>query len=701
MTDPWKIVEDTFDSRRQHHKETIFTAGNGFFCTRGAFEEGYPGDRRGAFAHGVFDAVPISISELANVPDWLPFTVLLDGERFSLDSGRVRRFERILDLRTGLLTRRVEWVSPRGRAATVEFERFASMADEHVALIRCRVTPAFRGTVEFRAALNGNMDNEGLAHWRWVAQGRKGDTVFLRNHTRHSGIEFASAMRMVVAQGRGRASGFWDVENSPTMVVKMTASPGRILEVDKFVGLATSRDGADPVALAVRHVNSVRDWASAFRANSEAWAREWDRTDVVIEGDDEAQLSVRFSLFQMLIAAPRHDDDVNIGAKTLSGFGYRGHSFWDTEIFMLPLFIYTAPHIAKNLLNYRFQRLSGARAKARANGCEGAQFPWESADTGEEVTPTWVPHYADRNKLARVWTGDIEIHVSADVAYATYLYWRMTGDDDWLIKQGAELLLDTAKFWASRAEWNARRGRYEYNDVIGPDENHEHVNNNVYINRMAQWNLKLAIEILQWLKAHAPVAAARLSKALDLNPRRLKRWRQVVAGLHCKAAASGLIEQFDGYFKLKDVDLATMEPRTKPVLEVVGFEGANKIQVIKQPDVLMLQYLLQDEFTDKQVRVNYEYYNARTDHTYGSSLGPAIQAVMACRAGRIDEAREHFIRAASADLLDVRGNAKDGIHAASAAGVWLAVVFGFAGLRVNAASTLTGAVAQAPGGPDW
>jgi trehalose/maltose hydrolase-like predicted phosphorylase len=683
MKNLWKITEEAFKPQEQHHKETIFTIGNGYICTRGAFEEGYPGDRRATFAHGVFDAVPIVITELANSPDWLPLVVLLDGERFSLDTGKVKSFSRWLDLRTGMLSRRVEWISPQGRAATLTFERFTSLADEHLALIRCQVTPDFEGTVEFRASLNGNTDNEGIAHWRWIAQGRSGETVYLHSRTRKSGIDCASTMRLEGVAGSRLSTEYWDVENVPTLTMKMAADPGKTLIVDKFIAVATSRDRQDPVKMALEHANAIVDWPAACEANAAAWESEWDHTDVVIEGDDESQIAMRFNLFQLLIAAPRHDNRVNLGAKTLSGFGYRGHSFWDTEIFMLPLFIYTAPHIARNLLNYRYQRLPAARAKAKANGYEGAQFPWESADTGEEVTPTWVPHYADRNKLVRIWTGDIEIHITADVTLAAHKYWQVTGDDAWLTEQGAELILDTAKFWASRAEWNAELARYEYNDVIGPDENHEHVDNNAYTNRMAQWNLQLGLNILEWLKAYAPDQARHLVEALNLDADRLNHWREVIARIYLNVDASGLIEQFEGFFQQTYVDLAAMEPRTRSVQEIYGIQEASQIQVLKQPDVLMMQYLLRDAYTAEQVRANYDYYTPRTDHTYGSSLGPSIQAIMACEVGKPDDAYEHFIRAARADLRDVRGNAGDGIHGASAAGTWQAVVFGFAGLRIK------------------
>jgi len=682
MSNLWTISEDSFDPRGLRHQETIFTLGNGYLSTRGVFEEGYPDDHHGTFLHGVFDAAPIIFTELANAPDWLPLTLHLNGERFSMESGTVEASHRALDLRTGVLTRTVHWRSPSGLRALLTFERFASLANEHLLLLRCSVTPENPGTVEFRAGLNGNTDNEGLAHWRRRGQGRREDVAYLRNQTRQSGIELVSAMSLRVNADRE----FWDAENAPTWVARVEAMPGQTVTAEKIVAVYTSRD-ADAATLvdkAVNDVNECAGWEAAHQANAKAWAEEWAVTDVVIEGDDEAQLAIRFNLFQMLIAAPRHDDRVNIGAKTLSGFGYRGHAFWDTDIFMLPLFTYTLPHIAKNLLNYRYHTLPAARAKAKANGFAGAQFAWESADTGEEVTPTWVPHFADKTKLVRIWTGDIEIHISADIAYAAHQYWQLTGDDAWFIEKGAELILETAKFWAARAEWNAETSYYEYNDIIGPDEYHDHVDNNAFTNRMAQWNLQTALDTLGWLTARALAKAADLITQLDLTKERLDKWRDVIEKMYLPVGPDGLIEQFEGYFQRKDINLAALEPRTISAQAYFGIEGCNETQILKQPDVLMLQYLLRDHYSDEAVRVNYDYYNPRTDHTYGESTGPAKMAILASWMGYPDDAYEHFIRAARADLRDVRGNAGDGIHAASAAGTWQSIVFGFAGLRLTA-----------------
>jgi len=680
----WVLYEEGFDPQQLHYKETIFTIGNGYLSTRGAFEEGYPDDRCATFVHGVFDDVPIVFTELANAPDWLPMTIYLDGERFGLDSGTICRYERRLDLRTGLLKREVEWVSPSGRAATLIFERFVSLADPHVMLIRCQVTPEFQGRVEFRATLNGNMDNEGVAHWNWACQGQQGETVYLQNRTRATKIDLVTAMRLIGVAGAFLDTQFYDVKNSPTLSLGLQALPGETLIVDKYAAIATSRDADNPLELALDHLGGVMDWSTALEVNTQSWAKEWECSDVVIDGDDEAQIATRFSLFQLLIAAPRDDDRVNIGAKTLSGFGYRGHSFWDTEIFMLPFFTYTAPHIARNLLNYRYQRLSAAREKARRNGFEGAQFPWESAATGEEVTPTWVPHWADRTQLVRIWTGDIEIHISADIAYAAYQYWRVTGDDQWLIDKGAELILDTAKFWAARAEWNAESDSYEYTDVIGPDEYHEHVDNNYATNRLAQWNLQMAFQVLDWLETHTAQKKAELVERLALTDECLAHWRVVIEKMYLPIQASGLIEQFQGYFERKEVDLVSMEPRSISVQSLLGIQSTNMTQVLKQPDVLLLLYLLREHYSDEILNTNYDYYTPRTDLTFGSSLGPSIQAIMACEVGDIEDAYRRYILAARADLRDARGNVDDGIHAASAGGTWQAIVFGFAGLRLTA-----------------
>ncbi len=243
----WVIWDNSFDPVKLHHKETIFTIGNGYLSTRGAFEEGYPGDGRATFVHGVFDYAPIVITELANAPDWLPFDIYLNGERFSLGTGSLKDFQQALDLSNGVLTRQVTWESPSGWLADICFHRFASLADMHVQLIRCEVTPRFEGEVEFRASLKGDTDNQGLAHWNWVGQGEKGEAAYLLNRTRHSNIDIATAMRLRRVTGEGEECKYWDVINTPTFNMKLSAMAGNKLCVEKYCAIVTSRDFMEPV----------------------------------------------------------------------------------------------------------------------------------------------------------------------------------------------------------------------------------------------------------------------------------------------------------------------------------------------------------------------------------------------------------------------------------------------------------------------
>ncbi len=690
----WHITETEFNPEALHHKETVFAIGNGYLGTRGAFEEGYPDAWPATLVHGLFDDAPQVYTELANVPNWLPFVLFVNGELFRMDRGSVLSYRRDLDLLTGVLTRTVRWRSPAGHTMDLAIERFASLADRHLLGIRYRVTALdFEGTLEFRAGFDGHVDNAGLLHWRLVDQGpalrlSKGaigqQGAYLHVRTRNSGIKLCEACHLAVSGGADAQYVHLDCDSAPTVVARLAVQPGEQVMADKLVALVTSREEDDVRGAALSKLEEAitRGYDDLRAANETAWEPEWEACNVTIEGDDEADLALRYNLFQLLIAAPRHDERVSIPAKTLSGFGYRGHVFWDTDIFIVPFFTYARPKIARNLLLYRYHTLPGARRKAKANGYEGAMFAWESADTGDETTPRWG--YAFDGEPVRIWCGDIEHHISADVAYAVQQYWRITGDDGFMRDYGAEIVLDTARFWGSRVEWSDEQGRYEINDVIGPDEYHEHANNNVFTNRMARWNLETALEALAWLRLEFPEKAAELEARLDLTQGRLAHWADVIGCLYvAHDPETGLMEQFEDFFDLIDVDLADYEPRHHSMQVELGIEGLQSYQVLKQPDALMLLYLLRDRYDQETLQANWDYYTPRTDLTYGSSLGPAIHALLAAWLGEPEAAYEHLMHAAWTDLQDVRGNAADGIHAALAGGLWQAVVFGFAGLRLS------------------
>lgn len=704
----WTVIETAeaeFYPTQLHHKETVFTLSNGYLGTRGSFEEGYPGASPATLVNGVYDDAPLVSPELVNCPDWLPLTILIGSnaetgalpDRFRLDQGTILSYQRWLDLYRGVLNRRVRWRSPAGHTLDLWFERFVSLADEHVLALRCRVTPLdFDGPIEVHASINGYAENQGILHWDWLDQAGKENTTWLHVRTRHTGIELGMAARLIVTGAEEVHTSITGFQSYPTVIAKFNGQAGKAVMLEKLVTIFTSRDTATPLQAAKDKLEALPEYASLLVDHEAAWAAVWKDSDIVIEGDFTAQLAIRYNIFQMVSAAPRHDDRVSIPAKTLSGFAYRGHIFWDTEIFILPCLILSQPELARNLLNYRYHTLPGARRKAEAAGFKGAMYSWESADTGDEVTPTWItiPH---RKDLIRIWCGDIELHISTDVAYATYQYWQATGDDDWMQARGVEMILDTAVFWGSRVEWNPKEDRYEIRDVIGPDEFHERVDNNAFTNRMVQWHLKTALQVLEWLRQTYPDRAAALEEQLDLSVDRLHHWTDVIHKLWVpQDANSGLIEQFQNFFKLEDINLAEYEPRTRSMQTILGIEGANERQVLKQADVLMLLYLLRQgvfvngsEGYDRQtLQINWDYYVPRTDHTYGSSLGPPVHAILGCDLGKPNEAYEHFMRSALVDLADVRGNACEGIHAASTGGVWQAVVYGFGGVQLTEAGPI-------------
>ena len=679
----WQVNEPQFEADRQHHRETIFTLGNGYLSTRGSFEERYPLDRQATLIHGMWDDVPVVFTELANAPDWLALEIWVNGQRFDMRQGEITDYARHLDLRTGVLHRKLRWTPDGGQTVIdLSFDRFASLADEHILALRVEATPiTASATIRVRASLDSRVENEGFLHWHNESQHSSPDQADLLIRTRKTGKHLALCTRMIVSGGGAKRAGV-DCCGCPGIEAVAEQSSGAALVIEKITVVATSRDTESPLQFAQTKAQAAA--AAGYRelraANDAAWADFWLQSDVLIDGDDEAQLALRHALFQLRIAAPTHDEHVSIGAKTLSGFSYHGHAFWDTEIFALPFFTLTQPELARNMLMYRYHTLEGARRKAAANGFAGAQYAWESAETGDESTPTWVPDHTDRTKLIRIWTGDIQVHISADIAYALHQFWTLTGDDDFWRDVAIPIILETALFWGDRAE--PEGGHFAIRNIIGPDEYHDHVDNNAFTNRIAQWHLETALTSLDWLRDHAPQKADQLTQRLGLTPARLAHWQNLRDNIIIlQDPQTGLFEQFEGFFQLKDVDWPKYEGRTQSMQDILGIEGVNEYQVLKQADVIMLLCLLRDHFDRKTWQANWDYYNPRTDHSYGSSLGPAMQAWAACEMEQPDLAYEHFMRAACADLRDVRGNANDGIHAASAGGLWQAVAFGFAGLR--------------------
>jgi kojibiose phosphorylase len=685
----WQVEEPRFNPACQRWFESLGTVGNGYLGTRATLEEGYPGELRATLAYGVFDNVPIFGSGLINLPDWTAVHLVVDGTRFSLQEGSTALHLRALDMRDGRLRRRVRWQSPKGKTVEVHTTRFASMADPHLCVQTYAVTSRdFDGPVELWTTLSSSPENPGLPpapsvgllHWRPVSQGAgEGGAVFLQLRSRESGIGVGMAMAVEAA---GIPEATVEPRQCPGqvgIVLRTRLHPGQTLVLTKLVTLYTSHEEAAPQEAALRHLAEARGQGlhQILRSHRASWAETWRDCDVGISGDETSQRAVRFNLYHLLIAGPRKEG--SIPAKALTGFGYRGHVFWDTDIFMLPFFTFTQPNVARRMLTYRYHTLPGARENARKNGFRGAMYAWESAQDGRETTPRWVPR--EDGTLTSILTGEREHHITADVSYAVWQYWQATGDDDFMRDCGAEIVLSTAQFWASRVEEDT--GKYVIRHVIGPDEYHEDVNDNAYTNWMARWNLQAAAATWRWLWANHPDVIRSLTDKLQLTQAEVESWENIAQRIFIPSRMDGLIEQFRGYLKHEDIDLQSLEPRSRSVRDVLGADRTNRSQVLKQPDVLMLFHLFPDAFTQEQLQVNFDYYEPKTDNSFGSSLGPAIHASLAARLGELEKAYEHFRRAALVDIEDLRGNTEDGIHAASAGGVWQAVAFGFAGIRLT------------------
>ncbi len=685
----WQISEQTFDPapKKLHSQESVYTIGNGYFCTRGTFEEGYPQANPATLLYGVFDDVPIAKEELANAPDWTLIQLFVNGERFRLDKGHLLDYQRTLDMEHGVLQRTVRWESSTGVRLLITIQRFASLADEHVGLTRYSVMAEQASddlTLVLLASLNTAVGNYNVMHWETDDQGNQDSITWLKSETRRRGVELAQTMSFTTTAS-GITTEFNDTDFAPNIRLYGKLAPGATLTAEKMVVMYTSRDGVEPLPTALHHHRQIAStgYDALLAQHQQAWHHFWQGTDILIEGDDKAQLGIRYNIYQLRINASLHDDRYSIAAKGLTGFGYRGHIFHDTEIFMLPFFIYSMPDVARNLVMYRYHTLPGARRKAQKNGYEGAQYAWESTLSGDEITPPSMVH-PETGEVIAILNANHEIHISASVAHAAWQYWTMTGDHEFMRDYGAEIVLSTALFWGSRVEKNPERNEYEINDVIGPDEWQEHVNNNTFTNYMARWNLQTALDILNWLHQYAPDKAKALEQQLDLTDQRLDYWRDVIARIRIpRDQQTGLFEQFEGFFKREPLDQEQYKGRTVSYQGIFGMEGVQKYRIIKQADVLMLLTVLIQEFDLNTKRINWDYYYPITDHDYGSSLTPAFHVILACELGKPNEAYELFMKGNLVDLENLRGNTPEGIHSACCGAVWQAAIFGFAGLRVT------------------
>jgi trehalose/maltose hydrolase-like predicted phosphorylase len=686
----WLLTEEGFTLAREHEVESLFTIGNGYVGNRGSLAEGSALSAPATFVSGVFevDTRKGSVPGLFVLPDWTAVRVWVMGHPLGMDGGEVLEHRRILDMRYGLLWREWRHRDVNGRITHMSTFRLASLADRHLLVQSVLFTPEnYSGEVRLECTIEippGVQSSTPPEEWRPRRSAQRANVLplALRSPGRDVMVALGASSQLLSA---GRDPGGREIEIQERRITeefRVEMEIGTEYRLDRLVAIYTSRESRNPIQSAVMHVNRVAPdgLPAAVEAHASAWQQRWHDADVVLEGDHTLQRALRFAEYHLISAANPEDERVSIGARALTGESYKGHVFWDTELYMVPFYTFTHPASARALLMYRYHLLPAAREKARDAGYRGAMFPWESADNGEETTPEYV--IAPGGEVVQVLNGTMEVHISADVAYAVWQYWQATGDDDFFAGAGAELMLETARFWASRGQMESD-GRYHLRHVIGPDEYHEDVDDSAYTNLLAAWNLDGGVETARLLQERWPERWREISARLELTAEELESWARLSAAMYIPFdPQTKLYEQFQGFYAKKHVDLLAYEPRNTAMDVILGHEKIQKVDVVKQADVIMAVYLLWRQFPADVREANFRYYEQRTGH--GSSLSPSIHALLAARFRNLRLAEKYVKQAAEIDLGNNMGNAAGGVHAAAIGGLWQAIVFGFAGLTVTA-----------------
>jgi trehalose/maltose hydrolase-like predicted phosphorylase len=673
--DGWLLHDDGFDPLRETSRQSRYAISNGFLgirATRTLNRAGGPAPYTSVA--GLFD-VPGSeqpIPQLMPAADWLQLAVGAAADGAGVVPLDFAAHRRCLDLAGGALHTGCEVSEPRGAACDLRTVRLVSLAERGVGLQLMRLA-APEGTAEITVSASFSGLDGGM-----VRCGLEQDVGVWRTRVSGRGLAIAAWVSLSVGEDELAARADGPFGWSWTW----HARPGGVAYLQRLVCFArTDTAAADPAPRARASLAAARraGGRAVLAAHEAAWSDRWRQSDVAVQGDPASQRALRFAIYHLNGAANPQDEHVSIGARALTGDDYRGHVFWDTEIFLLPFYSLTWPRAARAMLMYRFRTLDEARAKAVRLGWRGALYAWESADTGADVTPEHA--IGPDRRVVDILCGTQEQHITADVAYAVWRYWLATGDEDFLRQAGCEILLDTARFWISRAVPEPD-GRRHIRGVIGPDEYHENIDDNAFTNVMARHNIACAVAASDLLKARWPDDWRRLSAALGIDDAELASWpaeaARIVTGLD---AATGLYEQFAGYFGLERIDLARFDCRSVPMDVVLGTARTRASQIVKQADVVALLTLLPSAFAGETAAANFAFYEPRCSH--GSSLSRAMHGIAAARLGLSRQALAFLARTAAIDMADSHAAIDGGIHIAALGGIWQIAVLGFAGVSLH------------------
>lgn len=673
---PWIVAEDGFDPKHSQAAESIFSLGNEYTGLRGYFDEGYSGKSLvGSYLNGVYERRMLqksgykgmlSFTEfMVNTVDWVYTRITCNGETLDLAKSRFSDFHRVLDLRTGILTRSFLWHVDDKATVEVAFERFTSMEKEQ--FVGQKVTlKAVTGTadVTFRAGLDFTRPHVSAEAPMFETEmaGADGNQCRILAATKTTKQQVYAA-----AAFRGLPGTPWQEEAGiASNGFHAVLNPGQSAKLERVVVLLTGKNAAEQESLSQRIAEANTALAQtnyeALKAESAAWwENQWKVSDIEICGDEVNQQGIRFCIFQLHQTLHTAKYGAVFGAKGLTGEAYNGNTFWDSEVCCLPFYLFNNPQAAKSFLKFRYDTLPEAKERAAALDCKGAFYPIATI-SGRECCDLWQH-------------ASLQLQASTGVAYGLWNYVHQTGDTEFLYTCGAEMLVEISRMLASRGDFDPVTGKYGYYCVMGPDEFQMMVHHNAYTNYMGQKTLRYTLETL------AQMDEASLAK-LNVTPEEMADWKHKADSMYIPYDEdTKLFEQHMGYFHLPELDIAAIPADQFPLYSHWSYERIYRNSMIKQPDVLMFLMLYGSEFTQEQLAANYDFYEPRCIHE--SSLSPSIHSILACRLGRMQKAEDYFGFATRMDLDDYNRNTCEGLHTTSIAGAWMNIVYGFGGLNCD------------------
>jgi trehalose/maltose hydrolase-like predicted phosphorylase len=685
----WTVCENGFNSKNIVNYGNKFMTGNGYMGFRGTLEEYKKNELVACNISGLYDRQGDSWREPINAPNGLFTNVIVEDIELGLLEAEPLEHSQRLDIKEGIHRRNTIWDTEFGKVK-VKAERFASLTNVHLLCLKYTVYAEKACKLTIKTGIDGDVwDINGPHLENYIVEETE---RVIKVTTKTQELKLPVVVAEVCTKHFQAEETIEKDEKSILRCIKFDAEPEKEYTIYKYVSVYTGNDETfdvqdDCTASAIEA--SEKGYENVYSEHAAEWGRRWKASDVIIEGDEADQLALRYSIYHLQIIAPVHSNKLSIPARGLSGQTYKGAIFWDTEMFMLPFFLHTAPEVARNLVNYRIRTLDGARKKAEYYGFRGAFYAWESHENGEDACSDFNVTDVFTGRPVKTYFKDKQVHISAAVAYAIWETYKFTGDASLLLEGGAEAILECARFFYSYAYFKEDKNRYEILDVIGPDEYHERVNNNAYTSKMVYHTIEVALETLELLKnkylREYEALILKLDYSKDIqNIIRLKEKLYVP-----KPDENTLvIEQFDGYHRLEDCTLAEIKGRLLDPKEYWGggHGVASTTKIIKQADVVLMLYLFRNEYSHEVKKANWQYYEPRTEH--GSSLSPCIYSLLSCEIGNEEWAYPFFVKTANVDLT---GESKQfagsiyigGTHPAANGGAWMSTILGFAGLNIQ------------------